>query len=224
MSMNLIGLMEVSTIYTDGNYYSMWGDIELDSRIDKQVLIEEIVNCCAQSIPMYNTVPTFKSATEIFFKKWKYQITQLMDTLEYEYNPIWNKDGKTTEKRQIERVREEGVSDNTNDNITDKRTVQENGSVATEVSAYNSSEYQPNNKDISSSTTNNNDTVNRDTDRSINTDENESTIDVFERLEQGNIGVTSTQSLIQEQRELMEFNIYKWIVEKYERELFLEVW
>ena len=37
----------------------------------------------------------------------------------------------------------------------------------------------------------------------------------LERIEQGNIGVTTTQSMIREQREIVEFNIYHYITESF---------
>lgn len=78
---------------------------------------------------------------------------------------------------------------------TEKVTVDADGTNETQVSAFNESTYQNRAKD----------TVKQDntTDRT------------FERVEQGNIGVTSTQQLIKEERQTAEFNIYDRISEDF---------
>ena len=78
---------------------------------------------------------------------------------------------------------------------TEKVTLDADGTNETQVSAFNESTYQNRAKD----------TVAQDntTDRT------------YERVEQGNIGVTSTQQLIKEERETAEFNIYDRISEDF---------
>lgn len=215
--MNLIGLIEISTMYANNDdYYIMWKDIVLDNRVNKDVLLQEITKECSQMIPISQTVGSFKQLSDQFFKKWQYQITKLMNTQEFEYNPIWNRDGKIVEWRGVERVREESVTEDVNS----KNHEYVDSDHEETVSAYDSSTYQPYGKDVSHSTRDGSENTDRDRD----TDENESTVENFTQTNQGNVGVTTTQSMIKEERELYEFNIYEWIVKKYAKELFLQVW
>ena len=69
------------------------------------------------------------------------------------------------------------------------------GSNETKVSAFNESTYQNRGKDEASSESHSG--------------------RHYERVEQGNIGVTSTQQLIKEEREVAEFNIYDRISEDF---------
>ena len=78
---------------------------------------------------------------------------------------------------------------------TEKVTLDADGTNETQVSAFNESTYQNRSKD----------TVAQD-----NTTER-----TYERVEQGNIGVTSTQQLIKEERQTAEFNIYDRISEDF---------
>lgn len=215
-NMTLTGLMETATMYPNRTYEYLWQDIDIDARLDKNILIQEILLSCSNSIPYINNVEMFKNASDSFFLKWKYQISKLLDTQEFKYNPIWNKDGVITENHNSERIREVSVTDdygeteNTTDDSTSEKT----------VSAYNESDYQPYDKDKYDDTRNKKIESGRDTD----THDNDTLGEVTKRVEQGNIGVTTTQSMIVEERSLYEFNIYEWIVTKYEKELFMRVW
>lgn len=218
--MNLSDLLQIGTMYQEPNteldYYWLWKDIVLDSRLDKEVLITSILRELSDSTPIVGTVGGFKTQSDAFFKRWKQQISKLIDTMELEYNPIWNVDGDTWETRDIDRERQESVGDDFTRNQTDT----DDGTREHQVSADNSSAYQPESYDKTHDGSSTNETTGRD----INTNETEGTADRFHQKRTGNIGVTTTQKMINEERELQEFNIYNWIVNKYNVELFLRVW
>lgn len=245
-TMNLISLMEIYnlTINDNSNLYAIFNDIVLDDRLNKKVLIREIIKECGAMQPLFGTTRTFKMFSDGFFELHYQQIVKLTDTLYFEYNPIWNKDGTITEtitrelnediNRGIDTTNNKVVAETENGDNTDTGTINNNGTVETVTSAFNESTYQPNSKDITDTTetrnltenhTNNRNTTDKTTenvDDITNRGEDETT--ATKRIEQGNIGVTSTQSLIQEERLLHEFNIYQWIVNKYRDELMLCVY
>lgn len=223
--MNLIDLMEISTMYTeDENYHWMWKDIVLDSRVNKDVLLTEIDSKCGQMIPISLTVATFKELTEAFFLKWSYQITKLLNTQEFDYNPIWNRDGMIKELRHINRQNERQREENVTEDVDTKDSETASATDENTVSAYNSSTYQPYDKTVSNSSRDASETLDRDRDTNENESETEATAEDFIQTNQGNVGVTTTQSMIQEERALYEFNIYNWIIEKYSQECFLRIW
>ena len=47
---------------------------------------------------------------------------------------------------------------------------------------------------------------------------------VYERIEQGNIGVTTTQSMIQEEREVVQFNVINYIIDSFKQRFCLLVY
>lgn len=213
--MNFSALLEIGTMY--GHEYDyMWNGIEIDSRVDIPTLEFETIRRCAQSTPLVNTYNGFKQLSDTFFKKWSYQITKLLNTQEFDYNPIWNRDGTTTHTLTSERAKDRNMGDDFVETNSEDNT----GTTENTVSAFDSSSYQPNDKTSDSSHTGRNTGSNRD----ITEKENEGYGENYKEVSQGNIGVTSTQSLIEEERKLYEFNIYDWIVSKYEDELFLKVW
>lgn len=245
--MNLISLMEIYNLQESNkpvNFFAIFDDIKLDARLNKQTLLNKIMQECGAMQPIYTTTSVFKLFSDNFFELHYEQIKKLTDTLYFEYTPIWNKDGTIREivsrelnediNRGIDTTNNKVVSDTELTNDTDAGTINNNGSVETVTSAFNESSYQPSTKDNSDNTeirdlieshnTNRNliDKTVESTDDITNRGEDETT--ALKRVEQGNIGVTSTQSLIQEERMLHEFNIYQWIVDKYRNELMLCVY
>lgn len=76
-------------------------------------------------------------------------------------------------------------------------------------------------EDVSSDnnqTTSNNTTINTDDNVNRSGEEN------YTLRARGNIGVTTSQQMILQEREVVMFNIYDWIVEKLDKNLFLGVW
>lgn len=152
---------------------------------------------------------------------------ELYDSTQYEYNPIWNKDGtfRELETRDLAGSRSStGSSSNTETrNLAGSSEDSGDGSSTTEydVFGYNSStaaheskttetdEYSRSTESTQTGTISN---VGSQTGSDSSTDTG--TI-LKERTEQGNIGITSTQELIQKQREVVEFNIMDRIVKDF---------
>lgn len=164
---------------------------------------------------------------------------ELYDTTQYEYNPIWNKDGTYTDletrdltehNSSVETRNLGGTDINTEtrdltDSITDGGS--QDGTTENDVFGYNSEtaaheskvtegvEYSREGENTHSGTITNEASRTETgtvTDQGSNTDQG--TIK-RERTEQGNIGITSTQELIEKQRAVVEFNIMNRIIQDF---------
>ena len=137
-----------------------------------------------------------KTAIGVWSKKNEWKWEKLYATMNFEYNPIWNKDGTITETLQ---AADEGGGTNT-------------GSVTSEnqVSGYNVNTYSPESKNVTTPDTAWSESRQRGETRT--------------RTESGNIGVTSTQSMIREEREVSDFSIYKVITQDFKEEFCLLVY
>lgn len=202
----------------------------------RQILIENLLLDTAELEVIYPDPNFMQKAIGIWSKKQSPIWKELYATTQYEYNPIWNKDGVIKETRS----ESEGVSDNntmTNNlqdkqtrNTEDKETRDLDGNVKNKVTGFNSSTESP--SDSSYTEDNGTDTFNHTgtiTDDHTGTQKNERQIkrntgESAERVEQGNIGVTSTQSLIQEQREVVKLNILDYIIEEFKNRFCLKVY
>lgn len=150
---------------------------------------------------------------------------ELYDTTQYDYNPIWNKDGTFAEleTRNLAGKETRNLAEAETRNLAGGNQESGSGSGTTEndVFGYNSetaaheskvtesNSYSRNSSSTQTGTINNTDTGTID-----NTDTG--TIK-RERTEQGNIGITSTQELIEKQRAVVEFNIMDRIVKDFIR-------
>ena len=142
---------------------------------------------CAELEVLYADLNFLKFAIKSWSEKQLHVWEELKKTLEYEYNPIHNYD-RTEEW---------------NDKLNSEQhlTVKSDGSDKTYVTGFNSDTEQLRDSQIeeNSSKNDNNSTVN-----------NERKGRAF-----GNIGVMSTQEMIQKQRDVVQFNIYDYIIKDY---------
>lgn len=164
---------------------------------------------------------------------------ELYDTTQYEYNPIWNKDGTYTE---LETRNLAGTSNNTetrnltgSSSNTETRNLagseSDSGSGSDDTSnyvyGYNSetraresdsetdTSYSRSNQSTQTGTIGNQGSSSETgtvTDQGNTSDTG--TI-ARERTEKGNIGITSTQELIEKQRAVVEFNIMDRIIKDF---------
>lgn len=174
----------------------MLEDAPIDNRLNKEQLKMSILRRCGTLLPLYTNSELMKAMVFNFFYEKEKVIGKLIDTTEFEYNPIDNYDRTEVITRDNEITA--GIGSNTK--VT-PNLVEEN-----QVSAYDSNEYQPKSK-----TLNNGDTS-TETTRSGADKEHE----VTTTKTSGNIGVTTTQKLITDERKVALFNVYEWIAIEFE--------
>lgn len=166
---------------------NFFDDADIDERLDKDEIKMAILARCGDLLPLYTHSDMFKAFSDSFFKQRKGIISKLIDTTEFEYNPIDNYDRTEEIDRKIN-----GKSNNKNN--------QEN-----KVAAYDSEEYQ------------NKDKVSADSE-TIDSNNEVTTIHTH-----GNIGVTTTQEMIQKERKVALFNVYQWLAIEFEQNFFIRV-
>lgn len=219
-------------IHDSEDPYLLLRGYNLDSRLNKDILNKQIVLRLGSNTVLYNTTDDLKLAIESFFDLREYDIRKLVDTMYFDYNPIWNADYHQSDETKlaenieddtaenIDDSTEETIKDSTNEEVSDTRA--QNGTTENTVSAYNASDYQPKDKE----TVGNNETATRDRtegfsrsrgegysrDRgeSYSRDRDQDT--TYEKWLRGNYGQTTTQQMIREERDLYEWNIYNWII------------
>ena len=206
--MTLIGL------YNYDN--TLFNSMIMPEGIDTDLLINSLLLRGGEFEVLYPDPDFMKFSIGAWSRKQLPVWMQLWDTTQYEYNPIWNKDGKITETRDLK-----------DENLNS-------------VYGFNSSSEAPANKDESKATgtdtmehtgkdtynhtgTDTNDHTGRqDIDRKIDRDTSDT--GTITRVEQGNIGVTSTQSLILEQREVVKLNMMDVIIHDFINRFCLKIY
>lgn len=209
--------------------------LELPEGIDRGVLIDNLLMETAEREILYTNLGFLKQAIGSWSKKNLSVWEELYKTQHYEYNPIWNKNGTITETEtrnlagsnyhtdNVDRV--DNLQDKNTRNFEDKETRDLDDEALNSVYGFNSSTEAPADKvhtDYNGTDTFNHtgtDTYDHTGRQDIDRTYDEKTTDTgtvkHERLEQGNIGLTSTQDLIKQQQELVKFNLMDYIIKDF---------
>lgn len=211
--MNLLDLMQIWALKNDSQnpMEMLTTTAEFDSRIDKDVLALDIVQTCGAMTPVFNTSEVFVIMHKQFFDKWGEQISKLLDTLELEYAPLENY--KREEIRKLKNIEDRKDTREATANRNEEIESSSAGEQEGKVSAYNESVYQPNEQTISK------DSSKADTkraDKSKDDYKKDATIDEDEsKSVHGMNGNYTYQKLLEDERRVAEFNVYRWITNKY---------
>ena len=194
----------------------------------RDAIIDEILLECAEYEIIYPDWDIMKLAikrwTDLELPVW----SELQSTREYEYNPIWNKDGVyiETETRDLAGTRA-GTGSGSGE-TTDGSTTESSGNAEDirAVQGFNSTTWADAEKNTR--TTEAESTTNGTSTSSSDTEFEESTTDTGEitreRVEQGNIGVTTTQQMIKEQREVVTFSTERFIIDSFKKRFCLMIY
>lgn len=193
--------------------------MQIPEALDRESFIDNLLMETAELELLYNNVGFLKQAIGSWSKKNITVWNGLYDTTQYEYNPIWNKDGTVTETETRNLAGTDHTTDNTDriDNLQDKETRDLDDETRESVYGFNSSSEAPASKvatDYNGTDTYDH-TGRQDVDRTFDKKTTDTGTVKHERTEQGNIGLTSTQQLIQEQREVVKLNLMDIIIKDF---------
>lgn len=189
--------------------------------LDADIVKSNIMLECGLRTPLYSEPETMKNAISVWFASRSWTFEHLLMIVNSSYDPIANYDRHESYERSYDDTTDRTETLSGSD--SNARTVVGDLIEKTDVSAFNDGAYQPSNR------------VTTDDDRAV-TDEltygKKNTIgDEYKRLEKysgttkGNIGVTTTQQMLQQEIDLLDrFNIYQWIAKQFAADLTLGVW
>lgn len=209
--------------------------------IEKDVLINAIIEKCGLNIPMYADPYVMRSAITVWSAKHQYTFEHVGKIMSAKYSPIENKD--YYEDTSV--TRERDMTDNTtgsidrteNVNATVDKTTTHSGTDTTtdemDTSAYNASDYQDKDKTTSTlihgeairdaGSTGSEKTIDGETTADKTIDENETTTTTTHQ--HGNIGVTSNNQLQTAEYEMLSaYNPYNFLAGLFENELTLYIY
>lgn len=211
--MNLIDMLDFYAMLNhSSDLFLMLQDYTLDDRIDRADMNKIIVKELGSCRPFVHESTVFKFALEEFFNKYNYNIGKLLDSMYLEYNPLTDKK-MDTDVWDGEHRYSKGDIDN-----TDKYKTETDADNKGNVSAYDSSTYQPKEQDVIDQEVNHEGETTSDIESTVDTERHNV------KTEQGLNGARSYQDLIKQERKLAEFNIFNWIIQRMREELFLLVY
>lgn len=202
---------------------TLFDELELPGSMNKDVLIDNILYEAAP-LEAYYPDPNFM---KFMIGRWSFMNQsvwqKLYDTTVLEYNPVfnydrteeWSENEQMLDKRTLTGTEMETSTDNSSGEIKSSGTVKSE----LNVSGYNESSYVPREQTIETPDTLTSNTS--ETDRIVSIDKND-TENMDRKRDNirtgrafGNIGVTTTQQMIQQERESVLFNMYKVITDSF---------
>lgn len=210
-------------------YYVKWNKVTQDwDRVEVGVDLETardsiLYQTAELSLACASSPDTFRGLVKLWadknFNVWQ----ELWNTLNYTYNPIYNYDREEHGKDKTTERHVETPDLTTTDNY--ERKLKDEGTSDTEekVAAFNNG--------LADSSTSHTHSVADATGNTENVNRQEGTRkndadDIFQHDFHafGNIGVTTTQEMIQKQREVVQFNLIDYIVEDFKKEFCILVY
>ena len=188
-TLTIMGMYEWDNTLFDG--MSLPNNVPRDTMINNILLETAELECIYPSAPFFKLALNMWSAMEV--EKW----TKLEATQHYEYNPIENYD-RNEEWSDNATATGTGTTKGKNTGLNENRM---------EVWGYNSTTSVPQNI----ATANNTDSV-----ENTNTANSEQTGTHTGHIH-GNIGVTTTQQMIAEERKILDWDIHHYIIDEFKR-------
>ena len=196
--------------------------------IDRQLALDTIYQRCGLT-PLYHPEPAW---LKFYVGRWcnKNLKTweELYKTTIQDYNPIYNYDRteETTDTRSGTRKMSEDTSSNTKQSGDSSVTDTSSDTGEHTISADNSDNYEPGYKDVSSrqdsQTSESSNRVDVSGDRAVDETTGETYTHKLRAF--GNIGVTTTQEMLEAQRKVVRYNIYDEIANSFKDEFCLYIY
>lgn len=193
--MTLIGMYKWMLLNDD----DLFAGLDVPTGIDKQTLINTILTNGGEFETLYADADFMKDQIGLWSDKWQRTMEKWAEALAIEYNPLENYD------------RMEEWSDNKLEHAvaSDASNQSGSGNVTNQKSAFDGNGYQNHDKADSTSSGTNNATTNTVAQGSS----------THGGRTHGNIGVTTSQQMLQAQLDVVRFNIYNEIADVFLTEL-----
>lgn len=206
--------------------------LDLPDGMSEETMGDYIYMYAGENEVRYSDPDILERLVHTWFTSRKTDFQYMWDALHAEYNPIENYDrhDEFTEEIDSTTNRESNVKTTQEGEATteDSNTITPGKITEEQVSAFDSSSYQPSRKTAESGTessegsshgTNNSSTAGEGTEKSVldHTKTNSG-------RSHGNIGVTTNQQMIESELQLRRFNLYKTIALEFEDEFTIPVY
>lgn len=212
----LFGLYEYGKTTGD---YDLFDGITLPAGMDKDVLIGNIIHRGGEFEVLYAEPTFYKMCINNWMAKWTPTIERWWRALNLEYNPLENYDRQEDWRDDTTRNKDNITDFNELRTATDESGQDTSGSTEGKVSAFDESTYQPSEKSEVSSKSNTSGLTFGSTGSKTSDKETGIEMSGHSGRIHGNIGVTTSQQMLQSELDIARFNIYDEITNLFLTEL-----
>ena len=192
---------------------TLFDSLTIPDGIDRDALINNILLESGEFSVLYPNIPFMKSQIGYFSKKYYRTMEKWINALNFDYEPLYNYDRyeEWTDGGTSSLTSDEGidVSTSTGNTTTDDL----DATVDNNISAYDSATLQPDTQSVTDSY----ETVGSDTESTSSTTSNRTDSTEHETSHSGhlygNIGVTTSQQMLESELSVSEWNIIQHITD-----------
>lgn len=228
------------TLIGMNNYDNSLFDNLRFENVDHETLVNTILLNCGEFEVLYPNIETLKNMFTLFSNKWSRTVSKWVSALNTEYNPLENYDryekysGNETETENGNETHSTNGNEiiANNGNTILSRNGTDKNEVENKTSAFNAIDYQPNEKTATQINFGSTDTnaVNLSQTRTPNITETrtpnikKTRIPNLENHIHGNIGVTTSQQMLESELHLQYWNLYNKISNLFMKEFCIMIY
>lgn len=213
-TISLIGLWNYDPTILDG--------LAVPTGLDAETVKTNILLDCAELEILYPDPVFLKQAITIWSQERGPIWQKLQDTNLLEYNPIYNVEENRTETRTRSTA---GERTRTSTAREESGTEEKGGSTTTSSSAaLDSADGTFSDRERAKAEASQNSTSNGSRNENGNEKETGSENEIYTVKRAGNIGVTTSQHMLQEEREVRKFDVIRYIIEDFKQRFCLLIY
>ena len=183
---------------------TIFDKMQLPTGIERDTLINNILIKSGDFEVLYPQPDFLKDAIGVWSRKWQRTFTKWLEALSIEYDPLYNYD-----RHEEWTTDEKGT---TKTDTSDESSV--NGTVTNKISAYNESSFTNDSQSITESGSESSGTANGQ----------HQTNEIRKGRAYGNIGVTTSQQMLQSELDIASWNLYEHITDIFLSEFIIPVY
>lgn len=223
MSMSKITLIGFQD-YMNANNDDLFSKMTLPEGISKDVLVENIMLKGGEFEVLFANPYYMQNAISTWCHKWQWSFERWVRLISEEYNPLHNYD-----RTEIYTDETRGNVKNTSTATTESTSSDSSSGTGSSTSedtksAFDSTDYEPLNKNTSGNTNSSTSNTSSDIDSSSESENVENRTFTHTAKMYGNIGVMSSQQMFQQESEVAMFNLYDKITDIFLQEFVLPVY
>jgi len=211
----LLGMYE----YLNSEGIDLFSEMTLPTGIDRDILVDSIMLRGAEFEILYSEPTTMRNAIGAWSRKWQHTLTKWAKALAIEYDPLENYDRR--ESWSDAKVGNESKKGSRTSSGSSSDMSVSNGSDISENkrAAYDSSSYSPVEKDENNSKSSSSGASITKADGTDSEDRSNTESSLHEGRTHGNIGVTTSQQMLEAEWNVAKLNIYEEAAELFLTEL-----
>lgn len=193
----------------------IFDELEVPEGIDVIDVVDNILLQCAELEIIYPEPGTLRKAIGVWSRANKITWNKLYYTMTVDYNPIWNVDADITENNTADRTIGRSVNLQDRESIDMTNTQTPNLVDTKSVKGFNSDTWAESERDVKTGTLTERQTGSDDITHTGTETTNDDAVGSTVIRRTGNIGVTTTQQMIEQERNVAQFNLIEFITQSF---------